>query len=177
MRINFFGGPSAGKSTTSAWLFSELKMNGYSVEQVTEYVKSWAYLKREIKYFDQIYLFGKQMQYEYRFLEHGAQNIVTDSPVFLSYCYAKKYYPRISSQLLLLCKEYDSVHRPINIFLERKDKPYDTQGRYQSKEEAMEIDRMIKFELSQQGAGPRIVTDYKNRKGIYDFVTDILDNK
>jgi len=40
MRINFLAGPGAGKSTTTAWIFSELKLRQVSVELVTEYVKS-----------------------------------------------------------------------------------------------------------------------------------------
>ena len=36
MRINFLAGPGAGKSTTAAWIFSELKRKQASVELVTE---------------------------------------------------------------------------------------------------------------------------------------------
>ena len=84
MRINLLAGPGSGKSTTAAWLFSELKIRHISVELITEYVKSWATQKRQVTTFDQVYLFGKQMQYEYRFLNNGIKNVVTDSPLILS---------------------------------------------------------------------------------------------
>ena len=38
--VNIFGGPSAGKSTTSAGIFYELKRQGIRCELVTEYAKS-----------------------------------------------------------------------------------------------------------------------------------------
>ena len=57
MRISLFGGPGSGKSTTAARLFSELKERHYSVEHVSEYVKSWTYMNRKPKGFDQVYIF------------------------------------------------------------------------------------------------------------------------
>lgn len=32
--INFFAGPSSGKSTTAAYVFSQLKLNGISCEYI-----------------------------------------------------------------------------------------------------------------------------------------------
>jgi len=37
--INLFAGPGAGKSTTAAGLFAEMKRANVDVELVTEYVK------------------------------------------------------------------------------------------------------------------------------------------
>lgn len=79
MRICFIGGPCSGKSKTAAWIFSELKERKISVEHVTEYVKSWTYIRRNVKEFDQIYIFAKQQQMEYKFLSNGVKNIITDS--------------------------------------------------------------------------------------------------
>jgi len=71
---------------------------------ITEYVKSWATQKRQVTTFDQVYLFGKQMQYEYRFLNNGIKNVVTDSPLILSCVYADYYYPemKLGQHLLTL---------------------------------------------------------------------------
>lgn len=133
-RINLFGGPGSGKSTTAALLFAALKQRNYSVEHCTEYVKRWVYLKRAVNKHDQIYLFAKQQQAEYSCLNNGVQLIVTDSPCFLSYCYASKQEDGgITEALRLLNCSYDNDYPPINIFLNRGDKVYHQGGRWQTK--------------------------------------------
>jgi len=146
MRINLLAGPGAGKSTTSAWLFSELKVKNVSVELITEYVKTWAIQKRKVTTFDQVYLFGKQMQYEYQFLNNGVKNVVTDSPLILSCVYADYYYPemQLGQHLLEIMHKYEVQYPSLNIYLERKDKPYNQDGRYQSYEEAKKVDQLVK---------------------------------
>jgi len=57
--INLMAGPGVGKSTLMAQLFARLKILGYEVEMVPEYVKekvwdeSWKVME------DAIYVFGK----------------------------------------------------------------------------------------------------------------------
>jgi nicotinamide riboside kinase len=171
MRINLLGGPSSGKSTTAAWLFAQLKDRQVSIELVTEYVKSWACQKRDIKPFDQIYLLGKQMQYEYRFLGSGIKNIVTDCPVFLSAVYAEHYYPEVNlmEPMMRIIRAYDNEYPSINIFLNRKDKPYISEGRYQNKTQAVEIDELIKSNLNSL-KHPTLFIDYDNREAILSTV-------
>lgn len=153
MRINLFGGPGAGKSTTAAWLFSEMKRRNYSVELVSEYVKSWAIAKRPVIGFDQIYLMGKQMNYEFRFLSNGIDHIVTDSPVLLSACYAKKYFDHlnVASHMEAIIAEYDRLNPSLNIFINRDGKEYRTEGRYQSADEASQIDLIVRDTLLRNG--------------------------
>lgn len=171
MRFNFFGGPGSGKSTTAAWLFSEMKRDQYSVELVLEYVKSWATMKRPVNKFDQIYLFGKQNQYEYRWISHGVKNIITDSPTFLSSVYAKKYFgDEMSRHLLELNKLYDDEHPSVNIFLKRNDKPYVQEGRYQNKEQSQEMDVLILESLQNYDANNLYVVDWDNAELIKEIV-------
>ena len=176
MRINLLGGPGSGKSTTAAWLFSALKEHHISVELVTEYVKSWACQKRQVTSFDQIYLLGKQMQYEYRFLNAGIQNIVTDSPVFLSAIYAEVYYKElnISKPILDLVDAYEKQFPSVNIFLNRKDKPYIQEGRYQNYEQAKEIDALIRANLLAKPEWKTHFIDYDNRTEILRVVADYI---
>lgn len=173
MRINFLAGPGAGKSTTAAWLFSEMKTKHYSVELITEYVKSWATQQRKVAPFDQVYLFGKQMQYEYRFLNVGIKNIVTDSPLVLSCIYSDVYYPelKIGEKLWPVLNEYDRMYPCVNIYLERKDKRYNQEGRYQSYEEAKKIDQVVKDFINQHYQHVYYV-DYSDRKAILDIVSN-----
>lgn len=145
MRVNFLGGPGAGKSTTAADVFARLKRLGYSVEHVGEYVKSWAYGKRPVDPLDQFYLQAKQMQYEYRLLKAGVLNIVTDSPVMLGYIYAPE---ELKPTLQRISDLYDSYYPSFNIFLVRGDKPYIAAGRYQDRERAVQIDKTIVEEVS-----------------------------
>lgn len=149
MRINLYGGPGSGKSTVSTGLFSALKKRHFSIELVSEYVKSWAIQKREVIGFDQVYLMGKQLNYEYRFLSNGIEHIITDSPVLLSACYTRSYFDElgISDAMEEIILSYEREHPAINIFLNRQDKPYDTRARYQTKAEAILIDGIIRDTL------------------------------
>ena len=113
-RINLFAGPGAGKSTACAQLFSRMKLAGFNVERVTEYVKAWAILERKIKKFDQVYFWGKQMNREY-----------------------------ICLALMDLSCSFENMYPSLNIFLNRGDKEYHTEGRYQTPEEAYGIDNLI----------------------------------
>lgn len=176
MRINLLGGPGSGKSTTAAWLFSVLKEHHISVELVTEYVKSWACQKRQVTSFDQIYLLGKQMQYEYRFLNAGIQNIVTDSPVFLSAIYAEVYYKElnISKPILELVDAYEKQFPSVNIFLNRQNKPYHQEGRYQTYEQAKEIDKLIRSNLVAKPEWTTHFVDYNNRTEILRILSDYI---
>ena len=168
MRINLLGGPGSGKSTTAAWLFSIMKERQASVELVTEYVKSWACQKRQVNSFDQVYFLGKQMQYEYRFLQSGIKNIVTDSPVFLSAIYASVYYPelKIAPPILQIVDAYEKEFPSVNIFLNRKDKPYVQEGRYQSYEQARKIDDLIRVNLFSKTEWKTHFIDYNDRQEI-----------
>lgn len=44
--INLFGGPGSGKSTLAAGLFERMKIQGLSVELVTEYAKDMVWERR-----------------------------------------------------------------------------------------------------------------------------------
>lgn len=176
MRFNLLGASGVGKSTTAAWLFSELKRKLISVELTTEYCKHWAYSGRKVNEFDQIYLFGKQLQYEYRFLSNGVKNIVTDSPTLLSMIYAKHYYPHINiwEPIQKINEEYEKRYPSIDILLIRGEKPYIQEGRYQSYDESKKIDLLIKLTLNSTGRLYYEI-DYQNRDGILEKVMQHID--
>jgi hypothetical protein len=180
MRINFFAGPGAGKSTTTARVFSQLKERGVSVEHVGEYVKAWAYQKRAIQKWDQIYLFGKQQQYEYRYISKGVKNIVTDSPCFLSVVYTLKYQDDetslLAGALADLSQEYDKDHPCTNIFLHRGMKPYHKEGRYQDYGEAKEIDAFMLNVLKVYDK-PLVELEYNDTTGILEAVLKVVDRQ
>lgn len=142
-RINIFGGPGCGKSTVAAGIFSRLKAEGHEIELVDEYVKSWAYEKREICSFDQAYLFTQQLRKEYLVLRHSTGCIVTDSPLVLSICYAKKYGFKRWECLQSIADDFEEEYPSINVILDRRGCGYKQEGRYEDYEQALEMDRMI----------------------------------
>ena len=89
--INLFGGSGAGKSTTAALLFAQMKQMGLHVELVREYVKDWAWENRKIGLYDQIYITAKQIHAEAK-KYHIITYIVTDSPVLLGAFYEEYYH-------------------------------------------------------------------------------------
>jgi len=142
-RINFFAGPGAGKSTMVTSIFSELKKLKFNIELVTEYVKTWAYLDRDIRSFDQVYIFGKQIHEEDRLLYSGADMVISDSPILLTSSYAKKSNTPGWEQLIEIAKKFEEQYPSINFFIDRSDKEYKTMGRYETYSQAMEMDTFI----------------------------------
>lgn len=143
--INLFGGAGSGKSTLAAAIFYELKMRGLRAELVGEYVKQRAWTGQKIEKFDQFQIFGQQ-SYSESVLYEKVDFIVTDSPLMLIPFYEQK----LNQTDMLLdtvnkFMKYAEIHGVTyhNFWLERP-KFYDTKGRYQTKEEATEIDLELK---------------------------------
>lgn len=178
MRINFYSGPGGGKSTIAAWLFSELKRRNFSVEHVNEYVKGWAYQKRQINKYDQLYLFGKQHQMEYKFLSNGVEHIITDSPCLLSAVYADvNGCKELSHYLGEICKIYEEDYPSLNIFLDRGSNPYDATGRWQTKEQALELDRQIYTFVREYTDGILHSIPFQDDRAILDLVLQTIRPK
>jgi hypothetical protein len=151
--ISLFGGPGAGKSTTSAGLFAQLKQDGHTAEYVQEWVKMWAYENKHIEAYDQFYIFGKQMRKESCLLGK-VDYVVTDSPVLLSLFYGRKYCPpAVALAIEASVKAYFSLleeggHKQINFLLKRQ-KAYNPVGRYQTEQEAVAFDGEIESLLTE----------------------------
>jgi nicotinamide riboside kinase len=142
--INLYGGPSAGKSTSAAYLYYLLKCQGESVELVREYVKNWAWDNRAFNVYDELYFLGKQVRHE-SMLFGKVKYIVTDAPVFMTAYYAKLYCSAGLAQGVeqAACAFYqqakDDGHEHRHIYLMR-NKPYKAEGRYQTEEQAVKVD-------------------------------------
>jgi hypothetical protein len=134
--INLFAGPGAGKSTTAAGLFHEMKLRGEQVELVLEYAKDLTYEKRFDTLANQIYVFGKQLQRIHRLYDNDLDWVITDSPLLLSILFRPDGYPQSFTDLVI--DIWDS-HENLNFYIERY-KPYVAIGRTQSELEAIELD-------------------------------------
>ena len=170
MRINLFAGAGAGKSTLASWLFSQLKMKDFSVELVHEYIKSWAYQKRVPKSFDQVYIFGKQLHAEDMVFQSGVEHLVTDSPLMMQIVYAQKYKLPVWDDLLEICDAFEEKYPSINILLDRSGISYQQNGRYETLEQAQEIDRQMREFLEKHTEKLHIV---KARE--YEYILELVE--
>lgn len=133
--VNLFAGPGAGKSTTAAGLFHLMKLEGMSVELVTEYAKEMTWEKRHNILTDQLYILAKQHRRVSR-LRGEVDYVVTDSPFLVGILYRREDYSETLDRLVVeLWNRYENV----NFFLERV-KEYVPVGRNQSEDEARRID-------------------------------------
>ena len=143
MRINLWAGPGAGKSSLASVIFSSLKKEGVVVELITEYIKKWAYEKKNTSSFDQLYVFAKQLHSEDLILRSGVDHIISDSPILMQTYYAKKYnFPCLNS-LIDIAFEFEKKFNSLNIFLDREGVEYQELGRYENFDEAKEADKQI----------------------------------
>lgn len=142
MIINLFGGPGTGKSTTMAGLFHQLKRDDVDCEQVTEFAKDLVWQESFKVLENQVYIFGKQ----YHRLRRVADKVnltITDSPILLNIVYNTVYENSMALKnldaLVLECHDhFDNI----NIFL-RRHKKYNPNGRYQTLDEAKDLDVLI----------------------------------
>lgn len=145
--INLYGGPGVGKSTSAAYLYYIMKARGDNVELVREYVKDWAWEGRKFGAYDEIYFLGKQVRHE-SMLFGKVDYIVTDAPVFMTAYYARLYCSHELARgveeaaLAFYQQAKEDGHNHCHVRLER-DKPYRADGRYQTEQQALEMDRGI----------------------------------
>lgn len=160
--INLYGGPSSGKTTTSLGLTALLKEDGVNAELIQEYVKQWAWEKRVPVNYDQFYIFGKQSRKEYSLFKE-VDVLVSESPIALVSYYTHLYGTHEQDLLFrVMTKTYYEMvknegHEILNFWINRV-KPYDTRGRYQTEDQAKEIDYKLKSHLEDLN----IVFDEKN---------------
>ena len=130
--INLFGGAGIGKSTLMARIFSELKVQGYDCEMVTEFAKDLVWEKRNETFKDELYIFAKQNHRLFR-VNGKVDIIVTDRPLILT-----NVYNQDDEELCSLCLKTFNQYNNLNFLLKRQT-VYQENGRNQSEEEAMKI--------------------------------------
>lgn len=165
--VNLFAGPGAGKSTTAAGVFYELKLLGMNVELVLEYAKDITWEGNYKTLENQIYVFANQQHRQERCSDQ-VDIIVTDSPLILSSIYANKKTPTVFHDLVKYSfREYDNM----NYFLNRV-KPYTNVGRRESEEQAKRIDDTILSYLEEIEERYTIVDG--DRSALLTIVNDVV---
>jgi nicotinamide riboside kinase len=148
MRINLFGGPCSGKSTLASFVFASLKMRGLNIELISEYIKTWAYEKRELRGCDQFYVFAKQWRKEDIILRNGVDHLISDSPLLLQCIYAQKYGAEGAEQIRDVAIQIENRTPSLNIVLERRPGDYKSEGRWQDEKAAFAMDDYIRSFLN-----------------------------
>lgn len=174
-RVNFYGGPGLGKTTTASHIFARLKNTiihnnlPTQIELVQEYVKNWAWEGRKPKGFDQVYICAQQMRKEEIPLRNGVDVVVTDSPLLMQCAYARKYGNSYWEALTECVRHFEQVYPSIHILLDRGDRPYVAKGRYESHEQAKSMDAYIKDVLDFH-VGSYVTMPYNDVDAIENFV-------
>ena len=163
--LNLFAGPGAGKSTGACYIFSQLKMKGIDCEYVSEFAKDkvWEHNEEVLKC--QFYISGKQ-SYKISRVYGKVDVIITDSPILIGAIYGDYDNPKLVPAIEYEFKKYNNL----NIFIER-DKPYNTNGRMQTEEEAKEKDEQL-LELMKKYDVP--YSTIKGNKDGYDLIVNEL---
>ena len=142
--VNLFSGPSAGKSTGAAYIFTKLKMDYIDAELVTEFAKDKTWERNSMVLSNQFYVFGKQA---FRLARVAGQVdvAITDSPLLLSNYYAGN--DPVMDNFKKACVDVFNTYDNVNFFLNRV-KPYNPNGRSQTEEEADAISVALKQMLN-----------------------------
>jgi hypothetical protein len=129
-----------------------MKLAGHNTELVREYIKQWAWDGIKPNQYDQPYIFGKQSKAEAR-MYSKVDYVVTDCPLYLSPIY--ELYHSGGSIILpsvhaFMTKARENGVSHHNFLLTRK-KSFDSRGRYETEDQAKEVDELVKQYLTQWG--------------------------
>ena len=156
--INIFGGPGSGKSTLALELTATLKKMGYNADYVPEVAKDYVYagkidfLKSETT-LAQMQLLNMQRKRIDLCIKGKVDYIVTDSPLLLNLAYytGSNSSKKVRNTYRKYVKDTFLKYNNINMFLSRDVLSYETNGRVQSYQEALEKDEIIKDILDFSG--------------------------
>lgn len=148
-RICLFAGPGAGKSTTAFWILWRLKSLGVQCDFSREWIKRWAFAKREMdRLTDQVIVMGRQVEEECEALATGAV-VVTDSPVLLQAAYST--YDEDVRRAIIIEKGLQAKYPTCNLFIDRYQRGFDGRGRWEGEAQAIAKDAAILDLMNQAG--------------------------
>lgn len=178
--VNLYGGPGTGKSSGAAYIFSKLKMAGIDAEYVTEFAKDKVWENNKEAFKCQFYISGKQ-SFRISRCYGKVDVIITDSPIRLGKIYADLIgRPKLGLACLEEANQYPAGST-LEIFLHRV-KPYNTNGRNQTEEEAKEIDKTLRELLDKECKAQHNVLlefdgDQEGYERIYHYVKDLHQSR
>ena len=161
--INFFGGPGIGKSKFAAGLFYYLKCRNISCELLHEYAKDLVYADRIRSLNCQPYVFGKQL-YQLETLFGQTDIIICDSPLLLSNIYTDD---ALFHEIVF--EQFDKYRDFNRNYLLTRNGLYDTKGRKEDLEQAINIDAEIEVILN------KFSIPYKRIGGSAETLQNVLN--
>jgi hypothetical protein len=174
-RVNFYGGPNIGKTTLVSDLFSRLNKMGLSCGRAEESVKPWAYEGRPPTGFDQVFLFGSQVSNEETILRNSPELVLCEAPLLLCTYYSKRMGMPGWTHLRDLAFEFEADYPALHLLLERGDWGYKEEGRYETEEQALEVDRQVEVFLDECGMMPEAPPAFKVVKVKPDYPPAIVE--
>jgi nicotinamide riboside kinase len=170
--VNFFAGPGCGKSTGASWLFSQLKLNGVDCEYVSEFAKDKVWENNGEVFKCEFYITGKQ-SFKVSRCFGKVDVIITDSPIAISMVYSES--DKFKAAVLEEFNKYEKNN--MNILL-RRTVPYDQNGRFQTEDEAKNIDDKIKNTLDESEIPYMIINgNVDGYKAILDIILEKLNKR
>ena len=142
--INIFAGPGAGKSTTVAGVFAELKKSHINCEIAPEFPKELVWEKRYVALKHQPFVLG-QHHHQLATLSGQTDVIICDGPILSTLYYNQPEFTdnpvySLNQVALDLAAQFDNT----NYFITRSDDAkYQTHGRNRSREKSIESDTDI----------------------------------
>jgi len=150
-RINFFGGPGSGKSTLAHYTMWFLKSLGVQAEFVSEWVKPLTHYPEFVlePAIHQPMISGMQWISEYRILDTGVL-AVSESPILLGAVYDDSSVG--CGRWLELWNSVEERWPSLNFVMKRRlDDVYAPQGRWETEEQAREVDDKLLELLDESG--------------------------
>jgi thymidylate kinase len=163
--INFVGAPGAGKSTHAAAMFTYLKRKGVNCELVAEYAKGVTWRGAQNILTDQLYVFAKQYNAQFR-LKDKVEYIITDSPLILSMYYGANQSRNFKYLVREKWDEFDNI----NLYITRT-KEYNPSGRNQTEEESDQIGKALLEVLKEQRVKYKVIHSDTRVDDIYYYVS------
>ena len=162
--INFFGAPGAGKSTHAAELFANLKRRGINCELVSEYAKAVTWRRAQPILEDQLYVFAKQHNAQFR-LCNQVEYIITDSPLLMSLFYGAHEDVSFHDVVRAKWNNFDNVN-----FYVTRSKNYNPKGRNQTEAESNEIAEAMKELIRMENVNVAMIDSDTSAEVMYGYV-------
>lgn len=161
--INFFAGPSAGKTTNGLLLSGMLKRDRKDVLYVPEFATELVVAERIPELDDQLYILGEQNHRLYN-AKDRFEWVITDGPLLHSLVYLERNWKKYDREsglwqtardlIVGLHEQYDNV----NFFVDRRHRTFRHLGRVHNEEESKELDTTVKDMLEEQSVDYVTVT-------------------
>lgn len=172
--INIIGGPGCEKSMVSAAIILHMYLRNQSVETVPDYAKTLVWQQRNEGLKNQYQLAQRQFDM-INTLDGQVKFLVNECALPQLLFYNENYEHNVCDvektrkQIL----DWYHQHQNINIVVKRSDRKYVHTGRFQTEEEAHEIDRRMRELLVREGIQYTEVEP--NVQAIHNFATQIIE--